>query len=399
MNLEYSADERSFREQVRSFLSSSMPDDIRRRMFTHSHVSKEDVVRWQRILFDKGWAVPHWPRKWGGTGWTAVQRYIFNEEMLQWPAPEPLSFNTVLVGPVLIAFGNDEQKRRFLRNIASLEWWFCQGFSEPGAGSDLAALRTQAVRDGDHYVVNGQKLWTSTAHWADWMFALVRTSTAGKKQEGISFLLIDMKTPGIEVRRVRTIDGVHHTNEVFLTDVRVPITNRIGEENKGWDYAKFLLGNERTGVGRLGVTKWRLRYAKALAARRETRHGPLSRERSFMQEVANIEIEMKAMEMTAMRLLDAERHKASDKPNPMSSVLKIKGAEMQQRVTELLVKIAGPHALPAEFGGNDPERAINALNGWVQGLVPTYFTTRASSIFGGSNEIQRNILAKAILGL
>lgn len=399
MDLSYSTEELAFREEVRSFLTASLPEDIRQRMFTQSHVSKDDVVRWQRILFDKGWAVPHWPRKWGGTGWTAVQRYIFSEEMLQWPAPEPLSFNTALVGPVLIAFGNEVQKKHFLSKTASLHWWFCQGFSEPGAGSDLASLKTQARREDDHYIVNGQKLWTSTAHWADWMFALVRTSTTGKKQEGVSFLLIDMKTPGIEVRQVRTIDGVHHTNEVFLTDVRVPVSNLIGEENRGWDYAKFLLGNERTGVGRLGISKWRLRYARKLAADRQTRNGPLSKDRSFLHQVAKIEIEMKAMEVTAMRLLDAEKRKTSDKPNPMSSVLKIRGAEMQQQVTELLLKIAGPHAVPAIFAGNGPEGAVEVLNDWVEGIVPTYFFTRASSIFGGSNEIQRNILAKAVLGL
>ena len=232
-------------------------------MMKGPHVEKPDLIRWQKILNAKGWAVPHWPVEWGGTGWSAVQRYIFMEEMTQWPAPETLSFNTTMIGPVLIAFGSDEQKRRFLPAVANLDIWFCQGFSEPGAGSDLASLTTRAERDGDHYLINGQKIWTSTANHADWIFALVRTSPTAKKQEGISFILIDMKSPGIEVRPILTIDGHHHTNEVFFTNVRVPASNLVGEENRGWDYAKFLLGNERTGIARVGLSKARLREVKA----------------------------------------------------------------------------------------------------------------------------------------
>lgn len=400
MDLNYSSDENAFRDEVRRFLAASLPPDIHQRMLTRSHVDKNDLVRWQRILNEKGWAVPHWPAEWGGTNWTAIQRYIFSEEMLKWPAPEPLSFNTSLVGPVLIAFGNDEQKKKFLPKIANLDLWFCQGFSEPGAGSDLASLTTQARRDGDVYVVNGQKLWTSTAHVADWVFALVRTSPTAKKHEGISFLLIDMKTSGIEVRPVRTIDGVHHTNEVFFTDVRVPTANLIGEENKGWNYAKYLLGKERVGVGRLGVTKWRLRQAKELAAQRQTRHGSMLDDKALRRQIAALEIEMKAIEITAMRLLDSEKKRTSNQPNPMWSILKIKGADTQQRVTELLLKIVGPHTSPSVFDGNGPEAStVPPLNEWTSGILPTYFTMRATTIFGGSNEIQKNILAKAVLGL
>jgi len=245
MDLRFTADELAFRDEVRAFFREALPADIRRRMELGQRQSKDDIVRWQRILNAKGWAVPHWPVEWGGTRWGAVKNYIFKEEMQLAPAPDPLSFNVNMVGPVLVAFGSEEQKRRFLPKIANLDYWFCQGFSEPGAGSDLASLKTAARLEGDHYVVNGQKIWTSRAHHADWMFCLVRTDATAKQQRGISYLLIDMKTPGLTVRPIHTIDGEHHFNEVFFDDVRVPVENLVGEENKGWTYAKYLLGNER----------------------------------------------------------------------------------------------------------------------------------------------------------
>ena len=399
MNLEFSDQEQAFREEVREFLRTHLPEDIKAKMMKGPHVEKPDLIRWQKILNAKGWAVPHWPVEWGGTGWSAVQRYIFMEEMTQWPAPETLSFNTTMIGPVLIAFGSDEQKRRFLPAVANLDIWFCQGFSEPGAGSDLASLTTRAERDGDHYVINGQKIWTSTANHADWIFALVRTSPTAKKQEGISFILIDMKSPGIEVRPILTIDGHHHTNEVFFTNVRVPVSNLVGEENRGWDYAKFLLGNERTGIARVGLSKARLREAKRLASLQETPSGTLWNDRDFRQRYARIDVELKAVEIMAMRLLDAEKHREKGKPNPLSSVLKIKGAETQQRAAELMLKAAGPHAIPARWAGNLATDPVGALNALAEGKASTYFFSRAATIYGGSNEIQRNILAKAVLGL
>jgi len=399
MNLDFDDRDLSFREEVREFLRTSLPEKIRRKMMRTAHPEKSDTVRWQQLLSAKGWAVPHWPVEWGGTNWTAVQRYIFMEETTQWPAPETLGFNTTMVGPVLYTFGNEEQKRRFLPAIANLDIWFCQGFSEPGAGSDLASLSTRATLDGDHYVVNGQKIWTSTAHMADWIFLLVRTLPNAKKQEGISFLLVDLRSSGVDIRPILTIDGHHYTNEVFFTDVRVPIFNLVGEENRGWDYAKFLLGNERFGVARVGLTKSRMREARALADRQRTREGTLWTDREFRQQFARTEIELKAIELTTMRLLDAQKHGEKGKPNPMSSILKIKGSEIQQRSAELMLKAAGPHALPARWEGSGSEDAVETLNDWAEGKASTFFFSRAASIFGGSNEIQRNILAKAVLGL
>ena len=260
-------------------------------------------MRWTRILFARGWATPAWTPEWGGTGWSAVKQYIFKEELHMAPAPEPLSFNVNMIGPVLIAFGTEAQKRHFLPRIARLDDWFCQGFSEPGAGSDLASLRTQARLEGDHYIVNGQKLWTSTAHHADWCFLLVRTDPNAKKQSGITYLLMDMKSPGITVRPIITIDGYHETNEMFLENVRIPVANRIGEENKGWDYAKYLLGHERSGIARVGVSKMRVRRAKELAARVPAGEGMLGEDTGFRERVAALEVELKALEMTQMRVI------------------------------------------------------------------------------------------------
>jgi alkylation response protein AidB-like acyl-CoA dehydrogenase len=399
MNLDFDDREEAFRDEVRDFLRLSLPEEIKRKIMRSAHLEKDETVHWQRTLNAKGWAVPHWPVEWGGTGWTPVQRYTFMEELTQWPAPEPLSFNTTMVGPVLYTFGNQEQKRRFLPAAANLDIWFCQGFSEPGAGSDLASLSTRATREGADYIINGQKIWTSTAHLADWIFVLARTSPTAKKQEGISFILVDLKTPGIEIRPILTIDGHHYTNEVFFTDVRVPMVNLVGEENRGWDYAKFLLGNERVGIARVGLSKARLREARRLACRQTTRSGSLWRDHDFRRHFARAEIELKALELTALRLIDADKHREAGKPNPMSSVLKIKGAELQQRSAELMLKAAGPHAIPAKWEGNCAVDAVESLNDWAEGKASTFFYSRAATIFGGSNEIQRNILAKAVLGL
>jgi pimeloyl-CoA dehydrogenase large subunit len=398
MDLRFTPDELAFRDEVRAFFREALPDSIRRKMVEGRHPSKDDIVTWQRILNAKGWAVPNWPVEWGGTNWSPVQQYLFQDEMQQAPAPAPLPFGVNMVGPVIIAFGNEAQKRHFLPRIANLDDWWCQGFSEPGAGSDLASLKTTAKRDGDSYIVNGQKTWTTLAQHADWIFCLVRTDPAAKKQEGISFLLIDMKTPGITVRPIQTIDGGHEVNEVFFDDVRVPVENRVGEENKGWDYAKFLLGNERVGIARVGVSKERIRRIKELAARTQDGGRPLGEDPRFRQKVAAVEIELKALEMTQLRVVAAERNRAPGKPDPASSILKIKGSEIQQATTELLMDVIGPYALPYqpdEEGRNEPPIGPE----WAGPVAPTYFNWRKISIYGGSNEIQKNIIAKAILGL
>ena len=400
MDLAFTAEDLGFRDEVRAFIQQNLPQSARKHAGRYPHWSKQDVVDWQRILNAKGWAVPHWPEEYGGTNWTAVRRYIFLEELLRAPTPEPLSFNVNMIGPVLYTFGSEDQKEFFLPKLRNLDIWFCQGFSEPGAGSDLAALRTSAVRDGDNYVVNGQKIWTSTAHNADWIFALVRTNPdAPKRQMGISFLLIDMKTPGVTVRGIKTIDEANHVNEVFFDDVCVPTKNLIGEENKGWNYAKFLLGNERTGIARVGLARARLNRARELAEKLPGPEGRLSDDPQFRRRCVSVEIQLKSLEITVMRVIDRQRHRNDTAPDPASSMLKLRGAEIQQATAELLAEVAGPMAAPtsavqAAYEGDFPTELEGIL-----GIMPHYFNSRAASIYGGSNEVQRNILAKAVLGL
>jgi pimeloyl-CoA dehydrogenase large subunit len=402
MDLRFTDEEVAFRDEVRTFFNENLPPAIREKLKEGRHTSKDELVEWTHILNKKGWAVSHWPKEYGGTGWTPVQQYIFLDELQQAPAPSPLPFGVSMVGPVIYTFGSEAQKKRFLPRIANLDDWWCQGFSEPGAGSDLASLKTTAKREGDHYVINGQKTWTTLAQYADWIFVLARTDmAAAKRQEGISFILVDMKTPGITVRPIVTIDGGAEVNEVFFDDVRVPIENRVGEENKGWDYAKFLLGNERVGIARVGVSKERLRRIRELASA-TTDHGrPLIDLPRFREKLAAVEVELKALEMTQLRVVAAEAKRAKGKPDPASSILKIKGSEIQQATTELLMEVVGPYALPyrqeheEEEGWNEPPIGPD----WASTIAPTYFNTRKVSIYGGSNEIQKNIIAKAILGL
>jgi pimeloyl-CoA dehydrogenase large subunit len=399
MDLRFTPEELAFRDEVREFFRTALPARIRDKLVMGHHASKDELVEWTRILNAKGWAVPHWPVEWGGTGWDPVRQYIFQDEMQQAPAPSPLPFGVSMVGPVIIAFGSEEQKRRYLPRIANLDDWWCQGFSEPGSGSDLASLKTTAKRDGDFYLVNGQKTWTTLGQYADWIFCLVRTDPAAKKQEGISFLLIDMKTPGITVRPIQTIDGGREVNEVFLDDVRVPVENLVGQENKGWDYAKFLLGNERVGIARVGVSKERIRRIKELASLERIGDVPLIKTARFREKLAAVEIELKALEMTQLRVVAAEKHREKGKPDPASSILKIKGSEIQQATTELLMEVVGPYAMPYQ---EEPEHGVNEPPigpGWAGPVAPTYFNWRKISIYGGSNEIQKNIIAKAILGL
>ena len=400
MDLRFTTEENAFRDEVRAFFRDHLPASVRKRTQENRELDKPEYVAWQKTLHAKGWATPFWPEAYGGRGWTPVQNYIFLEEMEQAGAPPPLPFGVNMLGPVLIAFGSEAQKKRFLPGIASLDDWWCQGFSEPGAGSDLASLKTTAKRDGDFYIVNGQKTWTTLAQHADWIFCLVRTDGAVKKQEGISFLLVDMKSPGVTVRPIVTIDGGREVNEVFLDNVKVPAENLVGQENKGWDYAKFLLGNERVGIARVGVSKSKLKRIKELAAKVESRGRPLIEDQKFREKIAAVEIELKALEISQMRVV-ANQRRNGNKPDPASSILKIKGSQIQQATTELLLEIVGPYALPdmrrddlPPPGHNQPEPGPD----WAAPLAPMYFNYRKVSIYGGSNEIQRNIIAKAILG-
>ena len=401
MDLKLTPEEQAFRTEVRSFIRENLPKETRERLRLGYSASKPQIVEWLKILNAKGgWSVPGWPKEWGGPGWTVVQKMIFTEEVYMAPAPEPLSFNSTMIGPVLMQFGTEKQKRHFLPRAANMDDWWCQGFSEPGAGSDLASLKTAAKQVGENYIVNGQKIWTSTAHVADWCFCLVRTNpNAAKRQEGISFLLIDMRTPGIEVRPIITMDGSHHVNEVFFTDVKVPVENRIYEENKGWDVAKFLLGNERTGIARLG--KSRERVGRAVELAREVRLGgkPMIEDERFRERVALLEVDLKALEITQLRVVARTGARKDGKPDPGSSVLKIKGSEIYQGATELAKDVAGPLAMPIwakELSAlsNEPEMTPE----WAAPLAPTYLMSRAASIYGGSNEIQKNILSKAVMG-
>ena len=400
MDLRFTDDEIAFRDEVRAFIRQSLPDAIRQKLVNERHVSKDDLVVWTRILNKKGWAVSHWPVEWGGTGWSAMKQLIFRDEIQQAPAPEPLAFGTSMVGPVIYTFGSEAQKKRFLPRIANLDDWWCQGFSEPGAGSDLASLKTTGKRDGDHWIINGQKTWTTLAQYADWIFVLARTDPSVKKQEGISFILVDMKTPGVTVRPIQTIDGGHEVNEVFFDDVRVPLENLVGQENKGWDYAKFLLGNERNGIARIGISKARLRRIRELASLPTYGDRPMMADARFRQKLAALEVELKALEMTQYRVISNERKREKGKPDPASSVLKIKGSEIQQATTELLMDVVGPYALPyREERGSDRWNEPSAGPDWAAAVAPAYFNMRKVSIYGGSNEIQRGIIAKAILGL
>ncbi len=400
MDLRLTAEEISFRDELRAFIRDHLPADIAERLREGHSAEKADIVRWQRILNKKGWAAYSWPKEWGGPGWSAVQRMIFLDETQTAPAPNVNPFNITMLGPVLIQFGTPEQKSRFLPRAANLDDWWCQGFSEPGAGSDLAALKTAARREGDEYIVNGQKIWTSTAHEADWCFCLVRTNPqAAKRQEGISVLLIDMKTPGITVRPIISIDGTHHLNEVFFDDVRVPAALRIYEENKGWDVAKFLLGNERTGIAQLGRSKERIKFAKEKA--KEMREGgqPLSEDPEFRRRIAQLETEAKALEITQLRVISAQKE-GERRQDPLTAVLKLKGTELLQATTELAMDVGGPLAMPdwadeLEALSNEPELGP----AWATEATRSYLFLRAASIYGGTNEIMKNIVSKAVLGL
>mgnify|MGYP001544842392 CR=1 FL=1 len=394
MDLSFSAEDLAFRGEVQAFITDNLPAEIRRRVQKGEHLSKEDQVAWQLILNQRGWAAPGWPKKYGGTGWTVTQRYIFDEETAG-VCPPLTPFGLSMVGPVIYTFGNPEQKAHYLPRILKAQDWWCQGYSEPGSGSDLASLKTKAVADGDHYIVDGHKIWTTQAHEADMIFCLVRTDASVKQQEGISFLLIDMKTPGITVRPIITIDEGHSINEVFLDNVRVPKKNLIGQEGKGWTYAKFLLGHERTGIAQVAHSKKRLARLKAIARAELVEGGPLIADTTFRDKLAQVEIELMALEYTNLRIL-SESAKGKP-PGPEASILKIRGSEIGQRLTEMAVESLGYYAAPYEGGRDGSNQPIGP--DYAAGLMPAFLYGRAFTIYGGSNEIQRNVIAKMVLGL
>ena len=390
MRLALSDADRAFRDELREFFTTKVPADIRERSRNDALRYPEDAVTTMQVLNAAGLAVPNWPVEWGGKDWTPLQRQIWAEEMRMAYVPEPLAFNAGMVGPVIAQFASQELKERFLPATANLDIWWCQGFSEPEAGSDLASLRTTAVRDGDHYVINGQKTWTTLGQYADWIFVLARTDpNAPKKQAGISFILVEMSTPGITVRPIKMIDGGYEVNEVWFEDVRVPVDQLVGEENAGWSYAKFLLSDERNGIARVGISKVWLAEVKERAAATPVGDGTLLDDPLFAAKVAEVETELLALELTQLRVSGGE---GGGKPNPASSILKLRGSQLQQAVTELLVEVAGPDALPFDA----PDAGSPA---WAQHAAPKYLNYRKTSIYGGSNEVQRSIISSTILGL
>src|SRR5687768_1048042 len=393
MDLNYSPEELAFRDEVRAWLTANLPADLRDKVASYAHLSKDDLLRWHKILAKKGWVAPAWPKEWGGAGWNVVQRYIFEEELGYAGAPPLIPFGLAMCAPVLLRFGTEEQKRRFLPRIYDGVDFWCQGYSEPGSGSDLASLKTRAVRDGDHYVVTGQKTWTTLAHYADWIFCLVRTGGAEvKKQEGISFLLIDMQTPGITVRPLMLMDGGHEVNEVFLDDVRVPVENLVHGEGQGWTVAKYLLGHERMNTARIGTSRRELDHLKEYAARQSKGGRSLMEDARFRDKVTRLEVELMALQITNLRFLDQLR--GGRAPGAEVSMLKIVGTEIQQRIAELMMEAAGPMALPFRPVGD-----AQGFDLFTASLAARYCNMRKTTIYAGSNEIQRNIIAKLSLGL
>jgi len=399
MNLEFSEEDKAFRAEVRAFLESSYPKDLAAKQAKGEELTKEDYLSWHRILAKKGWVAPGWPVEWGGPGWSPTQKFIWAEETARIDALPIVAFGINMVGPVIYTFATEEQKKKFLPGTYNGDIWWCQGYSEPGSGSDLASVKTRAVREGDHYIVNGQKTWTTLGQHADWGFFLVRTDPDAKPQAGISFLLIDMKTPGITVRPIITLDGAHEVNEVFLDNVKVPVENRVFEENKGWTAAKFLLAHERTGIAGVARSKRGVIKLRELAGAEYADSGDkLIEDPSFRRKIAELEIDLLALEYTELRVLAAES--AGKGPGPESSILKIKGTEIQQRITELALEAVGHYGAPYFRGfPDDGDNAHPIGPDHAHQAAPRYFNVRKTSIYGGSNEIQRNIIAKMVLGL
>jgi len=398
MQLNFSDDDVRFQEKVRQFVETEISEAVRDKVRRGIGLTREELVEGHRKLDSMGWACPFWPVEWGGCDWTAIQHYLFQQTLGECCSPGALTFNTSMVGPVIFTFGTTEQKKRFLPGIKSGDVFWCQGYSEPNSGSDLASLQTKAVLEGDEYIVNGQKTWTTHGHWADWIFCLVRTNSSGKKQEGISFLLFDMKSPGVTVEPIITMEGGHEVNQVFFDSVRVPVENLIGEQDKGWTYAKFLLGYERSTFGETPRNKRRLNRLRQIASEEQHYGKPLITDRRFRQKLADAEVQIRTLEATELRGLAASA--SGEPPGPEASFIKIRGSELDQYLTELMVEAVGNYMLPQV-----PETEIPATNQTPIGAgdaaiaAPTYFNRRKVSIYGGSNEIQKNIIAKVVLGL
>jgi alkylation response protein AidB-like acyl-CoA dehydrogenase len=403
MDLKYTPEEDEFRSEVRAFLEAQLPADIRTRMRLGKRLQKDDFTRWQKILQAHGWGAVMWPERFGGTGWSVIQQHIFEEERADIGAPAQNAFSLRMLAPVLMAFANPAQQEYFLPRILGAEDWWCQGYSEPGSGSDLASLRTSAVRQGDHYLVNGQKTWNTLGQFADWIFCLVRTSSEGRAQQGISFLLVDMKSPGISVKPITMLDGEHEINEIWFENVRVPVQNLVGEENKGWTYAKFLLTHERTNNAGIGTCKRALKKLKEIARAQVAYGRPLIEDVRFRDRIAQVELELVALEITNLRVLSATASE-SRALGPEVSVLKIKGSEIQQNLAELAMQALGPDALPhlrealeMQWTG-DPAFAAH-YRAYAAPLTGQYFNLRKTTIYAGSTEIQKNIISQHILGL
>jgi alkylation response protein AidB-like acyl-CoA dehydrogenase len=402
MDLNYSAQDQVFRDQVRSFLAQNLPPDLQHKVRAHLRLDKADYVRWHKILHQHNMIGASWPTQYGGTGWNAVQRHIWDEECALAGTPAVMPFGIGMVGPVIMAFASEEQKAYYLPRILSCEDWWCQGYSEPGSGSDLASLKTRAERmrdeSGEYYLVNGQKTWTTLAQHADMIFCLVRTDSGVRKQEGISFLLINMHSPGITVRPIIMLDEEHEVNEVFFDNVKVPVANLVGEENRGWTYAKYLLGHERTGIAAVGRAKTELANLKRVAFGESKNGAPLLDDPLFAAKVAALEIEIMALEMTVLRVLSQEGRGKG--PGPEASLLKIKGTEIQQALTELMLEAVGPYGLPFDPAYLDGETGYSATGYDAAAPLGSYYVNfRKASIYGGSNEIQKNIITQMILGL
>jgi alkylation response protein AidB-like acyl-CoA dehydrogenase len=402
MDLQYTKDQIAFAHDVREFTKQHLDPNVARKVLEGARLGREDYLGWHRALHKSGWVAANWPTKFGGTGWNSTQQHIFDEVTADEGAPQLMPFGLRMVAPVIMTFGSAAQQDFYLPRILSGEHWWCQGYSEPGSGSDLASLQTKAARatdkDGDHYIVNGQKTWTTLGQHADWIFCLVRTSSEGRQQEGISFLLIDMKSPGVTVRPIIMLDQEHEVNEVWFDNVRVPVENRVGEENRGWTYAKFLLSHERTGIAGVGRGKRIIKRLRHVAQRATSNGKPLIEDVRFRDKLAQAEIEMRALEITLLRVLDAEREQRA--PGPEASLLKIKGSELQQTLTELTMSAAGPAALPYAREGEEGQADTKWLSDDAFRFgTGYYFNFRKTTIYGGSNEIQRNIITQMVLGL
>lgn len=399
MHMTFTPEQEAFREEVRSFIQARLPTDIKRQVQHEAHdLSREDYQRWQRLLYEHGWGAPGWPVEYGGAGWSHEQLFIFERELALNDAPRPLLLQTNMVGPAILEFGTEEQKAQFLPNILTYDDIWCQGYSEPNAGSDLASLQCKAVLDGDHYILNGSKTWTSDGHKANMMFGLFRTDSSGKKQHGITFLLLDFTAPGIEVTPITTIDGGHEVNQTFFTNVRVPVANRLGEEHKGWTIAKYVLGLERFGTAEVSRSQASLKRLKEIAAREISAGKPLLQDPVFAAAIAQTEIELRAVEVTEQRFLFGPG--GPDAMGAEASMLKIRGTEVQQRIHELTVEALGYYAhacVPEQLEEGYNEMPVGPMESGFASNV--HFNMRKTSIFSGSNEIQKNIIAKAVLGL